>query len=619
MLCLAVGSAVFALILLQRAPNFLRPLGFALRTEFWPVIPIATGIIYFAYRLPGRFGELIAQTAVLGLFALALAGLWAYGHSQTTTLSGLIPMNDARGYYRDALRLSHGEDFSFFASRRPLFVGLLSVLLVSTNFNLMACLAVLTALAAISAHLTAREIQRTCGTETAAFFLMMVFLYYRLHSGTIMSENLGVILGCLGFASLWHGAAGGKVKSSFLWLGLLITTLALNARAGAFLVLPLLILWAGWLFRGCKAASWRAIGVAATAVTLGFVLNLLLVRLIGDPSGIPFANFSYSLYSLAAGGKSWAYIAEVHPEIMRLGEPEHTRLVFRLAFDLMREKPLQAVEGAVFFWRALFSDTLYNLYAYVSRENWTIHPLVKWSLYIFSLAGMFAWIKERKSPIYSLVMVYVLGVFLSVPFAPPTDSFRIRPYAASIAALAALPALGFRFVMDRIKLRPSLHPADAHDLPPRIVASILLLVLAMTAGPLVVRFTAPGMAFPPADCNAGMEPLLIRYDGGTSINLKKNTLAFLDWMPDFHVYLFRKNAHSLEDVHMIEWAQEVPASHTLLVALDLPTQSDVLLLMPTKWTPEPGRYLQLCGRFEDDPDLAAYRIFYAESAGETVR
>jgi len=610
LICLTISVAFFILVLINRSPNFLRPLGFSLRTDFWPIIPVTALFVYLVFRIPGRIGEVSTWAVVMVLFALPLAGMWAFGHTQTSTLSGLIPLNDAKGFYMDALRLTYGTNFSFFASRRPLFAGLLSVLLVLTNYNLMACLAALTAITAIAILLTAREVQRTHGMETAVFLLMMIFLYYRLHSGTVMSENLGVALGSLGFAILWRGST--KRNLSMIWLGILITTLALNARAGAFFILPLLILWSGWLYRGGKTTSWKVVGLSSTAVILGFFLNYLLTRWIGDPDGIPFANFSYSLYSLAAGGKSWAYIAEVHPEVFLLSEPEHTRQVFQLAFDLMREEPMKTLQGAIFFWKVLFSDTLYNVFSYVSRENWTIHPIVKWILYLFSLLGMVSWYRNRNSPMNSLVMICILGVFLSVPFAPPTDSFRIRPYAASIAMLTALPALGFGYVVERIKSNKNNLVEAGDNTPSMTIQFSTILLLVILIGPVIIKYSASPNFIPAPKCTGVPNSVLIRFDPGVSINLRKNTQGFPDWPPDYHIYLFRRNAHSVEDVNLINWTQTVQTSRTIFVALDLGTGSDVLAVIPTEILPEVGQYAQLCGRFEENPSLTRYGIFYTD-------
>ena len=48
-------------------------------------------------------------------------------------------------------------------------------------------------------------------------------------------------------------------------------------------------------------------------------------------------------------------------------------------------------------------------------------------------------------------MASAIGVFISVPFLPPTDAYRMRPYAASIVIFAALPAMGLNYILSRKK------------------------------------------------------------------------------------------------------------------------------------------------------------------------
>ena len=98
-----------------------------------------------------------------------------------------------------------GQNLSSFSARRPLFPGLLAVLLTLTGRNLMASLGILTAITAGACYLAAKEIQRTHGAEAAAFVLTILFLFYRYNSGLVMSESLGVTLGALGFVLIWRG------------------------------------------------------------------------------------------------------------------------------------------------------------------------------------------------------------------------------------------------------------------------------------------------------------------------------------------------------------------------------------------------------------------------------
>jgi len=612
LLCLTISTVLFSLILINRAPNLLRPVSMALRTGFGLVIPAAALILYFAFRIPNRAGDLVGISLTLSLFAMPLAGLWASGQSQSTVLSGLIPLFDADSYYIDALRLMNGDAFSIFSARRPLFASLLAVLLSITGRNLMAALAILTAIAGLACYFTAREIQRTHGAEIAVFVLMVLFLFNRAHSGISMSESLGLALGTLGFGLLWRGAS---TRSLFyIWAGLLATTLALNARAGAFFMLPILILWAGWLLRENKLIPWKVLFISISAVVLGFALNLVLTRLVAVPSGVPFANFSYTLYGLASGGKSWAYVFEAHPEVLAIQEPEQSKRIYQLAFELIRANPMQTVQGALFNWKMLFSDSWYNIYTYIGGENWTIIVISRWCMYILCLIGMFAWIRNRQDPIQSLILASVVGVFLSVPFLPPTDAYRMRPYAASIIIFAALPAMGLSYGISQIKKKflGAKKILDAPLLPPSnsMLVYAFVLIPILLIGPVLIKSTAKPQSVQMTACADGSMPIVVSVDEGTYINLKKQNDPFLDWMPNFHSGTFTENSHSLADSYMINWAKDIEPPKTIFVTLDYLSHKNVMAVIPTNMLPKAIALTQLCGQWETDPKLEGYNIFY---------
>ncbi|MCC7119259.1 MAG: hypothetical protein IT310_12100 [Anaerolineales bacterium] len=607
---LGVAALALTYVFTHATAGRLGALGLALRVDLWPIVPIGALLIYGAFRIPGRLGELLAFVFTLLLFALPLVGLWAYGGTQTSVISGLIQVNDARGYYANALSLINGESFSYFSSRRPLFPSFLAFLLVLTHVNLMATLAILSVITGLACYFLTREFQRTHGTETAVFLLMLVFLYYRLHSGITMSENFGIALGSLGFLILWRGTAHKNL--TLLSFGIYTTTLALNARAGAFLILPLLVIFTGWLFRASKKELWKGIVLSSLAIVLGFASGLLLGRIIGRPGSIPFANFSFSLYSLAAGGKSWAYIAEVHPEVLTLKDPELTRRVFQWSFELMREKPFQIVEGALFFWKAIFTDTLYNVFAFVAKENWVIHPAIKWALYLLSLLGIYACFKARKAPTHLLVLICILGVFLSIPLAPPTDSFRMRPYAASMAIINLLPALGFGYFIQKIKLISYPAPtSEQFSLQAPIYFNVALICF-MLVPSILIKYAAHPPILTPQACASNSQPIAIYFAQGSYINVLKNKSEFTDGAPNFHIYIFQRNAHGLENAHLISWLETIRPATTMLISVDLLNQRGLWILFPTELLPKENGYVQFCGRFETDPNLANYAIFYAD-------
>jgi len=609
LLFLALSAILFGLILANRAPNLLRPISMALRSGFGLVIPITGLFLYFAFRIPNRTGNLVGMAVTLSLFAMPLAGLWASGESQSTILSGLIPLFDAGTYYMDALQLMNGNPFSIFSARRPLFAGLLAVLLSITGHNLMISLAILTAMTGLACYVTAREIQRTHGAEIAVFILMVLFLFHRAHSGISMSESLGVTLGTLGFGLLWRGASTKNLL--FIWAGLLTTTLALNARAGAFFMLPILILWSGWLLREDKLIPWKILFISASAVVLGFIFNLALTRLIAVSNGVPFANFSYTLYGLASGGKSWAYVFEVHPEVLGIQEPEKTKIIYQLAFELIRANPMQTVQGALFNWKMLFSDSWYNIYAYMGGENWQITAITRWGMYLLCILGIFGWFRNRKDPIQSLVMAATIGIFISVPFLPPTDAYRMRPYAASIVIFAALPAMGLIIILNQIKKIP-LNILDKTSIPQSssMPAYTFVLILVLLVGPVLIKSTAKPQSVQTTPCADGLTPIIVKFDEGTYINIKKQNDPFLDWMPNFHAGTFKENSHSLADSYMINWIAGIEPPKTIFFTLDYLNNKKVLAVVPSTLLPEKGALTQICGLWETDPNLSTYGIFY---------
>ncbi len=569
----------------------------SLRTGFGLVIPAAALVLFLAFRIPGRIGEFTSMTVTLGLFAMPLAGLWASGATQTTVLNGLIPVTDAAAYYMDALKLIGGERFSAFSARRSLFPGLFTAVLAVTGQNLMAALAVLTAIAAFSCYFAVKEIQRTHGAIISSFMLLVLFLFYRAHSGISMSENLGIALGALGFGFLWRGASTRDLNH--IALGLFTTTLALNARAGAFFMLPILILWAGRFFRDGKFWSWKALLISSGAVVFAFVLSFALTRLVAIPSGVPFANFSYTFYGLATGGNSWAYVFQAHPEVLLLPENEQPWRIYQLAFEVMRSNPMLTVKGALFNWGMLFSDSWYNVYAYVSGENWHVNRIARWGMYILALAGLFAWIRNRKDALNSLVIASIFGVFISVPFLPPTDAYRMRPYAASIIILAALPALGLDFIIKKTNLKFLIDANRAEMSAPALpVIFNAALIAATLIAPVLIFWSAKPTALKNTACSsADAESILIRFDEGTFINIKKQNQNFLDWMPNYHAGLFKRNLHDTT-IETMDWAANLEPPVTLLYTLDLKNKNGTWVILQTDTPPTTGKYYQLCGRSE---------------------
>jgi hypothetical protein len=614
-ICLAASVLVFVLILVSRSPVPLRPLGMSLRSGFGVVIPLTALVMYAVFRIPGRWGQLISLTAVLSLFALGLAGVWASGLTQSILLSGLIPLSDAVNYYVDALRILHGMNIGDFSAMRPFFAGFLSLLLWLTGGNLMAAAGILTGIAAISCHLASREIQRTHGPEAAVLFLMLMFLYFRHHSGTTMSESLGVSISLLGVALIWRGTSEAKQWAVLSGIGMI--ALALNVRPGAMFVLPALLLWGAWVFRGGKALSLKFLALGAGLTLAVFALNRLMITLLAGADNAAFSNFSWALYGLASGGNSWNYVFEAHPELSLLSDEEVTPAIYRLAIELMIRQPSLLVKGALHFWGMFFSNTWYNAYSFAAGNNYWVNEAARWGLYLLNILGIVKWLKDRKDPSTNLALFAALGVLASVPFVPPTHAYRVRLYAATIPFFALLPAMGLSWLRERFSRRPAqTAPSDERAGHAASILSVVLIMM-MTTAPLLIKAEGETPPLPRTVCLPGMDSVVIRFDRGTSVNVLRENIVFLDRMPDFHASVFRRNAHDLADSHLIGTLTSVNPPRTLFYSLDLESNGEALIVAPTGALPQYGIPTRLCGYWEDDPNVGNYRIFYAESAAES--
>jgi len=606
---LVISTALFVLILANRSPNLLRPMSMALRTGFGFVVPITCLIVYLAFRIPNRVGDLIGMAVTLSLFAMPLAGLWASGQSQSVVISGLVPISDAASYYNDSLRIITDQNISHFSAMRPLFPGFLSLLMSITGRNFMFSLAIITGIAAIAFYYSVREIQRTHGAEIAVFLLIILFLYFRHHSGTSMSETLGTPLGALGIGLIWRGME--KQSQKLAIFGLFFSAFALNIRPGAMFVLPFILLWTAWIFR--KTGKFISVGIllwGTAAIILCFVLNSVFIRLLADPSGTAFSNFSWALYGLASGGNSYNYVFAKHPEVLHLQDPEQSRTIYRMALDLIIHNPNLFIKGAFHNWGFFFSDSWYGAFSFLDSENITVNTITRWTIYTLCILGFIKWLIKPSDPYNGLAALSALGVIASVPFVPPTDAYRVRLYAASIMIFGLLPGMGLSLVIQQFKTRLFSQSNLAFQASNITAVFGALLVIGILGGTLLTRsFSQP----PPrveATCPVTDDEIAVRFEAGTSVNIIREKSQFLDWMPNFHQGLFNRNIHSLADVYLIHYLESLTPYVSIFSSVDYLTDRQALIIAYTDQLPLPGTYIEICGHWEKDPNLERYGIFH---------
>jgi hypothetical protein len=606
----AALAAAFLFAVYSRVPVEIRSLGAVVRYSFVTTSIGMLVVFYLILRLPDKWRVPLAFAAGGALFGLALTGLWASGQSEPYVVSGLIPYNDAATYYNDANRLLDGSLLSDTSSRRPLAIGFQGALLGLTGRNLQDSLAILALLEAAACVYMMLEVRRAKGPLAGAVTYWIVFLFARRFIGTTMTESLGLAFGALSLAFFCRGVS--RKLLAFILAGLFMLTVALNIRAGAFFVLPLLVVWAGWLFREKKQFAWKPAGLAMLAVIAGFGVNSLVLRLIGTSSGMAFGNFAESLYGLASGGERWSYVYTELEEARSMPEKERFELIYQKSFELIRQNPMGIVQGSLHQWSLLFSDTWFSVYAYVGGENAEGNRYIHWALYALCVAALVQTVRKHNDPLYSFLLVAIIGIFLSVPFVPPGDAHKMRAFAATIPLLALLPAVGFSELVNMVPWKHSKdNPEDTSEGSGLVFYSALLTTF-MVLAPFVVMKMAVKPVVTPAACPPGETAVNVHYAPGSSVRLIREDVLQLDWLPEFHYGRYKVFVHNLPNDESIAILEKVEPPATLMLGYDIPSGKRVWMFTGTEKMPHQYGILQMCGKFSEttDPDILRYGFYY---------
>lgn len=628
-----------------------KEIGLVTRFNFVPVVILIILLLYPAYNLSKWIGTATAFTITLILFALPLSGLWQSGITDGTVIGGLLPWSDANAYYVDAQRLLEGGLFSPFSSRRPLFAGTLATILGLTQQNLQATLAILAVITAISCFLLAREVQDSYGAIAAVFILTILFFFYRGFIGTTLTEHLGLSLGTISFAIIWRGTQQKKIN--IILLGIFLLTLALNARAGAFFVLPALILWGSWAFRHQSLFSRHFLVGAVSAVLLGFLLNFILLRIVASPDQAPFSNFSYSLYGLVVGGKGWTQVLSDYPELAAINEPELSQRIYALSFQAFQANPLGLIIGVLKTW----SDYFFNLkvaafsFLYTGSSLFLFERLAIFNqclshstnfltiiqcligsiglfdrliamavsvlLLIFSFWGAIHCYRQRKTFENSLMIAAISGILLSVPFVPPIDA-GMRPYAATIPVSAMLVTLGARqvvmFLAKRRNWGLTSHIPKITGLSNTPIIFGSTLAAFVFFGPIAIKSLSTIPEFIEEPCEPSLETIYVRVSTGSSVALEEDQLTnnrLINWEQKYGIDInkFREGLIYFPYPEMGAEFATISGSTTMRSSFDLKDHDrHIWLIAESHLMPKEASIVKICGQIAETSGF-----FYANS------
>ncbi len=463
---------------------------------------------------------------------------------------------------------------------------------------------------AISVFFGIREIHATESPFAAGFFLFLLFFYVRFLLGKTMSEMIGLPLGLLAFFFL-HRSAREKKAGIFL-PGILLLTLALNARAGAFFILPAIILWSGFTFCSNNHINWRLMLFALIVVVLGFSLNFLVFHYVSAPGSTPFGNFSYTLYGITRGGQSWTLIFEEHPEINSLPTSEIYNYVYHISFENIKNHPLDLIKGLIHSYSVFFSlDDYYGSLCWFGSGN-LIGDIAKILFYLLMAMGTVIGVKKRSDPRMSLLVAAFMGIVLSISLLPPSDSNRMRAYAATIPFFLAIPVIAVGAISRRV---PWINKFFPKIQPPAInTAGIftLCVLLLMTVFPIGLNsFTKPA-EIDRFECAQGLKPIVFRLLPGNHIFIHDQGSLAGNWLPDIQKKDFIRLVHDLPNWELFPVLTGLKENQVLISDLNLIDMDEMILIADRDKIDRNSELQTACGIHQDIEELKVYNVYIAD-------
>jgi hypothetical protein len=391
----------FSIVLTCPPPEAVTRVFYNFSIQISILLVIVLGLVF---GKKGMFWESTSLMLTIVLFGLPLIYKWQTAKFDGVLFGGFLPWSDAYMYYSGAQRLMTGGYLNEVASWRPLFSGSLTTFLFLTANNLRLTLAVWAALNGIAVFLAGREIQKAHGAFAAALFVTVCYWYYCPIAGTAMTENLGFCFGSLGFACLLRGTESKNLR----WMvsGLFVLTIALSIRAGAFFILPMLLLWFLILYQ--MDFGWKGFVLVSTAVLIAMTSNVIFKKVIGNPESVLFSNYSYTLYGLASGNAGWKQVLIDFPE----AKPNE---IYPVAIHKISQEPMLFVRGMARAFQDYFSmgSGGFSFLRLIGDKN-----IGNRLLWVFTLLGIAISLLTYKRPLSLMILMAFLGVLSSTLLVP---------------------------------------------------------------------------------------------------------------------------------------------------------------------------------------------------------
>ena len=345
-------------------------------------------------------------------------------------IGGLLPNADPSMYLSLANQWSDGLRVMTAQTTRQFFPCFLSAMLWICHRDLKMIVSIFTLITGILSFVAWRPVRAVFGWVGGTLFITLVFFFYRCEGvGLLRTEQLGLWFALIAVALMLQALQG---KREGLWCtGLFSLVMGLNTRASAYFILPLLILYSGWVFRRGRW-GWRSIFSAGTTCCIAMLLNFLCYWIFFAPPR-PTSNFWLCFYGMLRGSNWVSAMNELGVNY------NYTNIIAReKGLRLLSVEPGLVVKGflkaCVFVWNT-------NMFYGVPPATETFRSCMKW-LTVTGAVLPWSWsvVRKKRGESEWFVLLIVLGTLLSLPFAPPWDGGR-RVYTVVYPFIYLAPVL----------------------------------------------------------------------------------------------------------------------------------------------------------------------------------
>jgi len=542
----------------------------------------------------------------LALFAAAAAPLWVVVDSWNTgkvsqfALGGFFPLTDGAMWWTCGLQLAAlgsipgpfgwvAFDSSGYCTNRPSHTALVATLQMLAGFDPHVLLLLLALIVGVGMAYLSFESARTFGWLAAAVTYGLVLAFASQHALSVFtSESTGFFLGLL--------AAGFLVRfvRTDAWpdalAGIAALSIGLFTRAGALIVLPVLLLWIIRQARPLQGRNRYVFLLGGTAcVAAGYLLQRALLALFGDPSGGYLSNFSVVLYGLATGSRDWRE-ALVLFGVETPAPVETMNHILPLAVAKVLEQPgtfLRSLAAA----EPDYLAALFRLPFLDAMNPWLI------ALFAIGAACLVLLLRRRGCQVLLLI---ALGEALSAPFIFDADGMRVFAATFAIRCLfvaVAVSTLGRLLVaaVQRRSIRDAFSEVAATSAsgavwwPSAAVLAVIALAMIFTTTPLARPFRLEPVPAGNAACPDQVPPVVVIVNrASTSLLIGESSAALSAAALD----------REIRDAWFREDFAQVPHNALLLHAIDRNPSNFgreiSLLWMNADSTVRDGDVLRLC-------------------------